>query len=215
MKCNICLFTGSKSGPIDLIFGIPSTTELGSEGFDSFKSFIKKVTNSYPISEGNTNVGIIKYGSKAEVVLPLSEGTSSQTLNQRLDGINFSPGVQNVPEALQLAADEMFTSAGGGRSGASKYFVFGAGSESNTPEALEKASRKLKYQGVSIMPISIGSDVSPLRSIASQPVRDFYRTTTDASSLETDLHTQVVSSVVPGRNLEFSNSLIIHEQFSQ
>ncbi|CAB4029413.1 Hypothetical predicted protein, partial [Paramuricea clavata] len=92
----------------------------------------------------------------------------------------------------------MFTSAGGGRSGASKYFVFGAGSESNTPQTLKRASKKLQYQGVSIMPISIGSDVSPLRSIASEPVRDFYRTTADASSLETDLHTQVISSVVPG-----------------
>ena len=186
-----------------MVFAVPSTTELGSQGFNRFKSFVKKVTSSYPLNDRDTKVGIIKYGSNAEVILPLSQGTSSQTVNRRLDRMSFSSGAQNVPEALKLAGSEMFTSAGGGRSGSSKYFVFGAGSESNTPEALKSAARQLRYQGVSIMPVPIGvdSDRSPLKSIASIPSDQFYLPAADSATLERDLHTKAITSIRSGKNL--------------
>jgi hypothetical protein len=187
-----------------LVFGVPSTTELGSKGFDSFKSFVKKVTSSYPINERDTNVGIVRYGDRAEVILPLSQGKSQKIVDQRLDRMRYRSGTQNLPEALKLAGSEMFTSAGGGRKGSSKYFVFGGGSESNTPKALKKASKQLQYQGVSLMPIPIGvdSNKSPLKSIASNPVNNFYLPATDSSNLERDLHSQATSSIRPGKNLK-------------
>lgn len=204
-KCsNLFLFTGSKSGPIDLVFGVPSTTQLSSRGFEGFKTFVKKVASAYPLSEKDTNVGIIQYGDDAKVILPLSEGTSSQTLNQRLDGMRFKSGGQNVPEALKLAGGEMFTSAGGGRAESSKYFVFGAGSESNTQEALRNASRQLQYQGVSVMPVPISdsnSDRSPLKSVASTPVNEFYLPARDVSTLQTNHHTRAISSIRPGKKV--------------
>ena len=117
--------------------------------------------------------------------------------------MKFKSGRQNVPEALRLAGSEMFTSAGGGRSGSSKYFVFGAGSESNTEKALKKAAKQLRYQGVSIMPVPINvadSDKSPLKAIASAPSNNFYKPVADTSTLETTHHSQVTSSIIPGRN---------------
>ena len=201
---SLFLFTGSKSGPIDLVFGVPSTTQLGSTGFEGFKTFVKNVARAYPLSEKDTNVGIIQYGDDAQVIMPLSEGTSSQTLNQRLDGMRFKSGRQNVPEALKVAGSEMFTSAGGGRAEASKYFVFGAGSESNTQEALQSASRQLQYQGVSVMPIPISdpnSARSPLKSIASSPANSFYLPARDVSTLQTSHHTRAISSIVPGKKV--------------
>lgn len=203
-KCLNLFFAGSRSGPIDLIMAVPSTTRLGSSAFNGFKRFVKKVTNEYPLSNRDTNVGIIQYGDDARVILPLSEGTSSRILNQRLDGMRFRPGRQNVPEALKVAGSRMFTSAGGGREGSSKYLVLGAGSDSSTPEALQSASRQLKYQGVSIMPVPISdpnADSSPLKSIASTPTRDFYLPARDVSTLQTSHHTGVISSITPGKNI--------------
>ena len=182
------------------MFGVPSTTALGSRSFESFKRFVKTVTSSYPLSGQDTNVGIIKYGSRPEVVLRLSQGTSTQAVNRGLDRMTYSSGVQNVPEALKFAGSDMFTSA---RPGSSRYFVFGAGSESNTEEALKSAAKQLRYQGVSIMPVPIGvarPERSPLKSVASIPQNDFYRPAADTSSLENDLPAQAVSSIVPGEN---------------
>lgn len=208
---DISLFIVSKSGPIDLIFGVPSTTELGSRGFDGFKKFAKQVTSSYPLSRRDTNVGIMQYGSKAEVILPLSSGISSRVVNQRLDNMRYKAGAQNVPAALRSAGSKMFT---GGREKASKYFVFGAGSDSSSPQELKNAVRQLNYQGVSVMPIPIGPRAasSSLREIASVPKNDFFQPARSVASLETDIARQASSKIVPGKGmspcLKWSDGLV-------
>ena len=130
--------------------------------------------------------------------MPLSEGTSAGAMNRKLDSMSYRPGRSNVPQALRLAGSDVFSA---GRPGASKYFVFGAGSETGSQEELQSAAKQLQYQGVSIMPVPIGGDASrsPLRSVASDPKRDFYVPATDVTQLETRLHTTATSSIIPGK----------------
>lgn len=197
----ICDFLDKITGKIDLVFGVPSTTRLGSNGFNRFKEFVKEVSSSYSLSANDTNVGVIQYGGNARVVLPLSEGNSKDVLEQRLDRMTFRRGSQNVPNALQLASSEMFGPGGSGRVSSSKYFVFGAeGSTSESKEDLELAARGLNYEGVSIMPIPIGagSSRSNLKAIASTPKRNFFLPARNVNSLGASFQRSVVSSVRPG-----------------
>lgn len=168
--------TGSlKTGQIDLVFGVPSTSELGEGGFDGYKSFVKNMIKKYRVAKTDTHVGIMQTGGGGpKVILPLSEGISKEIVDKTLDAMSFQSGGQNLPEALQLASTEMFSER---RPGASKYFLFGSsGCDKVCSSVLEASAKPLVDQGVSLMPVVFGaaSNSLSLRSISSVPSGEFF-----------------------------------------
>ena len=84
------------TGPLDLVFGAPSTTELGENGLNDYKSFRKRVTKSFLFSNRESRVGIIQLSCPPAVILQLSQGNTMNKVFQSIDSIPFKPGVQDI-----------------------------------------------------------------------------------------------------------------------
>ena len=85
---------------LDLIIALDVTDRYDSS---KVKPFLNALLGSYKISQSETNVGIVTYGSVANETLPISHGTDLSVIQQRVDTAQTLVGPRKASEALIMA----------------------------------------------------------------------------------------------------------------
>ena len=106
---------------IDIAFLIDSSRSVTEEDFQRQKEFIREIVGEFPVGPEKSLVGVIKYGTGANVEIRFSDYTDEKMLLERVDRLQHSAATESrLDAALQLAQDSLFTREAGARIGDQK-----------------------------------------------------------------------------------------------
>ena len=91
----------------DIAFLIDSSRSVSEEDFDKQKAYVKNITGHFQFGPLDTRVGVIKYGSTADLEIDFDSYQTLDDFNQAVDGI---PYARTDGSRLDLAVDEARTS---------------------------------------------------------------------------------------------------------
>ena len=94
-----------------------------SSNYDKEKQFIQMIAASFGVSRGGTHAGVVTFSTVAELSIKLSDTTDYNNFRNAVDGIRFMGGSTRIDLGLQMAKDELFAMANGGRLGVKKVRV--------------------------------------------------------------------------------------------
>lgn len=127
--------------------------------YQQVKQFFKTFAQKYSVSENGTHVGVVTFGSRADVSMTLDEHTEQFELNEAIDKIPHIGGSTRIDLALKEVRDNMFKAENGARGDDVKKLVVlvtdgeqsGEGGES--PATIAKSIRD---GGIPIITIGVG-----------------------------------------------------------
>lgn len=71
---------------MDLLFVIDQSRLTNQETLDNIKAFIKKNLPAFELGRDDTRIGIVRFDSKVELVMPFSEGIDREAVLFALRG---------------------------------------------------------------------------------------------------------------------------------
>ncbi|XP_048583307.1 uncharacterized protein LOC5512020 isoform X1 [Nematostella vectensis] len=162
---------------MDVMFGIPTATELG-DSFQKVKDFYSNMVKLFKVSNRHVHVGLIPYSNTASMTQKLDSIYDRPALLSAINDLRPSGSGYNVADALRVAADHAFTIFGGVRQTAPKTFVlFLPGDATGAQEEINAAAQKLKSMGVRLMIAELKPKDAAVNALAaSQPPRKHHLT---------------------------------------
>ena len=120
-KKNCIIFLGCKrTNALDLVFALDSSTSLSPQDFEVAKQFVRSIVDSFQIGPAKTQVGLLKFSTTVNGEFMLNQYSTSGAIKKAIDGVQYKSGGTHTDEAIAYAVNNMFTPAGGARSGSSK-----------------------------------------------------------------------------------------------
>lgn len=145
---------------LDLVFAVDGSYTLTQGQFKNLKGAMKKILKSYTISPSATHVGAIEFSDKSNEKIRLTDSYDKRVINFMIDNIKQSKGRLRVTdEALEMAANKMFSVDSGGRPGASRVLVILTAGKSTGQQPFSEAIKPLGNQGVRLYVVSVGDKV--------------------------------------------------------
>jgi collagen type VI alpha len=141
--------------------------------YDVIIQFAKQVVLGLPVGANQVRVGTVVYSDVANVSFDLSAYTSSLTIRNAM-AFSRAEGTTNTQSAIQVAAQQIFTPAGGARSGVKDVMIVVTDGLSNVqPQNTIPQATLAKQAGIEIYSIGIGPDVNPaeIDGMASTPTQ--------------------------------------------
>ena len=116
----------------------------------------------------------------------------------RLDLLKRPQDGNNILKSLQLAGDQLFSTAYGARKGVQKLLILFVGKTDGKSIRLEDAAKNLKERGINVIVIASGSDVNKndLAGIASDPSK--LVVSSDLTNLTNNVLLLPTSKYLPG-----------------
>eukprot|EP01128_Nolandella_sp_AFSM9_P013094 TRINITY_DN99_c0_g2_i1.p1 TRINITY_DN99_c0_g2~~TRINITY_DN99_c0_g2_i1.p1 ORF type:complete len:1219 (+),score=314.40 TRINITY_DN99_c0_g2_i1:17-3673(+) len=139
---------------------IDGSGSISSGDFEKVRSFSKSIVSSYDL-DGNTEIGVIQFSNRAEVVSDLSD--DEVLLNDRIDRMEQFRSGTRIDIGLQYAGTLLNGTV-------APVVILMTDGKSDTP-AKDQADA-LKAAGVTIIAVGVGSgiDMKELQGIVSEPV---------------------------------------------
>ena len=101
---------------MDLIFVLDSSSSIGSVNFQEVREFVKNfIMSGITIGRDDDQVGVILFGSTAQVVFNLNAYQTQAELLNAINSISYTGQRTNTAAALRQLIDEGFTVGGGAR----------------------------------------------------------------------------------------------------
>ena len=145
---------------LDLVFAVDGSNTLTPGQFKNLKETMKKILDSYTISQSGTHVGVIEFSDTSNEKTRLTDSYDKNVIYTKIDDIKQSRGDLRVTdEALKMAANKMFSVESGGRPGASRALVVLTAGKSTGQQPLPEAITPLEKQGVRVYVVSVGDKV--------------------------------------------------------
>lgn len=146
--------------PVDLgvIFG--ANGENAPSTFDAEKNFIENMIKEYSASQPGMRFGAIVYSDNARVLIRFGDELSSQSAIKAIRKIKRKRRGNNLLAALNLAGQDLFADRTGTRVNATKTAVILMDKASFRDDKLIDAARKLKDNGIKIIVVAIGPEVT-------------------------------------------------------
>jgi len=142
---------------------IDGSGSVGSKNFKIALGFIEDLITHYNVSADGTHFGAITYNGAAKLQFTMADARyhSFVALKARVDGIGYTGGWTRTDKALELAANNLFTIAGGDRSDKTNILIVLTDGKTNPgskpyPEVL----RSLQQKGVRTIAVGIGRGVN-------------------------------------------------------
>ena len=148
------------TSPIDIIFGLPTSTRMTPSEFTDVKDFTKSAVDLLEINNRLAHVSFIPYSDGAEQIIKLDSLYSKRDLKGVVDRIQQAGSGYNVEEAITRAAASGFTIFGGTRPTAPKILVLLVSESTSSDNAVLSAAEKLKSQGVKLITVKIGNKIN-------------------------------------------------------
>ncbi|XP_068690493.1 collagen alpha-3(VI) chain-like [Montipora foliosa] len=142
----------------DMLFLLDSSSAVPRLNYPKELEFLKKVVDLFRISPRYVRAGVIPYGVRAELSIPLGRHSTNEAINRSIDLLPYIGGQRRIERALILA-NQTFSEA---RPLVPKILlILTHGGALTIPGAnLLTAVRALRFQGVSMFVISFGEDVN-------------------------------------------------------
>lgn len=143
---------------LDLVFAISSTSTDADETFKLMTSTISSLVQKYDSS--NIRYGLLVYGKDYAIVVDVKNNTDAENVNKQLATVAPLVGGSALDKVLKAAA-EMFSQAGD-RLDADRVLVIMTDKSSLLDEdVLFGATKSLVKMAVKIIPVAVGTEVSP------------------------------------------------------
>jgi len=176
------------SEPVDVVFGIPTSLTIPRNQFESIKSFVSQVIESFDVSPMKVHVGFVTYSGSASTTLKIDQLSSKDDLEDFADQLTQQGREVNVVSALDEAFSFTFSIYGGVRQSKPKAFILVVpeGSVSSQEEVISAANR-LKSLGVRLLSVGVGGSINQaLYQLAStQPPSKFFYNVPNSNDLST------------------------------
>ena len=143
------------------MFLLDSSSAVPRSDYQQQLDFLKKLVELFRISLRYVRAGIISYGSRAELSIPLGGHATNEAINRSIDSLPYIGGSKRIDRALILA-NQTFSQA---RPLVPKILlILTQGGQQAEPGAdLRTPVQALRDQGVTMFVIAIGDNVDYLR----------------------------------------------------
>ena len=94
----------------DMLFLVDSSSAVSKSYYQEELDFLKKVVELFRISPRYVRAGIIPYGNRAELSIPLGRHETNEAINRSIDSLPYIGGTKRIDQALILA-NQTFSSA--------------------------------------------------------------------------------------------------------
>ena len=169
--CNI-----SCTNAADVVFALDVSRSLGLASFQNSTNFVARIVQNLRIGDNSfdpmvSRVGILTFGSTAEMQFPLNKYSDMKKLLQATNVPYAAESTTNLAQAISYARDVMFTPANGDRPEIPNYLVIVTDGPSTNSTAAWQESIWTRAQGINIMTIGVGPYISlpELVGVASAP----------------------------------------------
>ena len=135
-------------------------------------TFIQSMVSSLQISGNEVQAGMIEYSDRANLRIPLEQGSRKNALKYSVLYVGPSGGSKAAThEMIELATREGFTKEKGSRPGVPKYLLVITDDKVVPSRELEEAVRKAEEAGINIYVVDIGDkmDTKGLNLLAPVP----------------------------------------------
>ena len=99
----------------DYAFLVDASGSILPEEFLKLKQFIKGVVDYLFIGPALTHVGLIEYSISAKMQFSFTTSYDKEEIKRLVDGVPHTAGITRIDLALKVAAEDLFTPAGGMR----------------------------------------------------------------------------------------------------
>ncbi|XP_063164440.1 von Willebrand factor [Candoia aspera] len=168
-----CSKEGICSEPMDVIFLLDGTSDVGESQFEEMKHFVKAFIEHADVGHASTQVAVLQYGKVNSLEISWNVLQEKTNLLRRVDSIHQrEQGPSKLGEAIDFMIQHAISEVNGGRPNASKIAVIIVASTSK--DAVEAAVYSARINRVSLLPIGIGTNynVEQLKSLAGPSSKD-------------------------------------------
>ena len=144
-----------------MLFLLDSSSVVPQSQYQRELDFLKQIVELFTISPHYVRAGIIPFGDRAELSIPLGHHSNNEAINRSIDSLPYMGGTKRMDRALTLA-NLTFSQA---RSLVPKILlIITSGGDEAVPGAdLSSPVRALREQGVTIFVIAIGVSLDYLK----------------------------------------------------
>ncbi|EMP38449.1 von Willebrand factor [Chelonia mydas] len=171
--CHVHCPEGLCSRPMDIMFLLDGSSNVGASEFEAMKSFVKAFIGNYGINNTLTQVSVLQYARANTLEISWNMPQESENLLNRVSSIQQrEQGPSKLGEAVNFAVLHAMSEAHGGRPNASKIAVIIVSEKSEDP--VDFAAYSASINRVSLFPIGVGDryDEEQLRTLAGQSDAD-------------------------------------------
>jgi len=155
---------------MDIAFVLDLSGSL-EEVYDVVIELAKRIIYGLPV--GQVRVSVVTYADNSVIMFPLNAYSSPPAIRNAL-AFSKAGGTTNTQAAIRMAYEQVFTQAGGDRSGVRNVMVVASDGLSNVnPQRTVPEADLARQRGIEIFSAAIGKDVSrqEMEAIASKPTQ--------------------------------------------
>ena len=173
------------SNGLDIVMILDSSRSIGISNFELMKSYIVNMLSGFTIGSDDTRVGVIRYSTRASIVIPLGSYNSNSQLSSAINSIEYIGGSTNTNLALNLLTTAFATARVD--EGIPRVAIVFTDGQSSSLTATAQAARNVHNAGIYVYSFGIGSGISSteLTAIASSGQNNvFYVSSFSASNFQ-------------------------------
>ena len=133
------------------------------KNYQKERDFVKNVADTFSISEGKTEVGVVIYNNEASLWIRFGQHNNNEEFKAAVDKIPYWGGQTRIDNGLKMAAAGLFGAIKQARANLPKILIVltdGKQSSDSRATPLEEAVSPLLQLGVKVLAVGVGSDVS-------------------------------------------------------
>ena len=160
----------------DVVFVIDESGSIGSTRFQLIREFTANITAELIRNSSNSAVGVILFGSSAQIHFNLLTYTSLNALLSAINNLPYNGGGTNTAEALTLLLSTAQDGTLGLRSNSSKVAIVITDGHSNSQSATLSAAATLHAANIfDVYAVGVdAADMNELEGIANSPEFVFF-----------------------------------------
>lgn len=153
-----------------MVDGSGSIESQGKGNFQRSKDFIIEIVRSFKISKDDTNVALVLYSKKAQVVFDLDKYHKTDYIVKAIEKMSYPGGGTKTGYALDKVRKEIFKGLKKDRKSVPKVVMVLTDGQSQ--DDVEDPAEELRDEGATIISLGVGCcyDDKELKEMASDPV---------------------------------------------
>ncbi|XP_078400750.1 von Willebrand factor A domain-containing protein 2-like [Cetorhinus maximus] len=155
LSSKICGFNipGCFSKPLDLVFTVDASANVGRQNFRQIKGFVRNIISQFDIDRDLTQVAMVIYSNKPRTLFNLDSYDSEGKIKMAISSGPFLDGSAHTGKALKYILKDTLSVQKGARPGIHKIVVMitdGQSSDDVVPDA-----EQLRHNGITVLVLGV------------------------------------------------------------
>ncbi|XP_063307816.1 collagen alpha-1(XXI) chain-like [Pelobates fuscus] len=175
---------GCRTAVNDLVFIVDGSWSVGYTDFDTAKSWLVNVTNSFDIGPAYTQVAVVQYSDAPRLEFPLGQHRTNQQLINALKSMKYLGGNTQTGRAIKFATNNVFTTSQ--RTNVAKNRIAIVVTDGKSQDDVVEQAMEAKAQNIVMFAVGVGSEIttSELVTIANSPSSDYVLYAQDYTTID-------------------------------